>query len=122
MSQLAFSFDIEAPPAERRAPGRQGRRTPRQMGDPYYPFDAGIARQAILDALSEAGGEWVRRRALHRATGMHPQYGGTVINALAREGLIEEVGFYFGSSHPAIEGYLGQTHNYRIAQEGADHD
>ncbi len=122
MSQLAFSFDIEASPAERRAPGRQGRRMPRQLGDPYYPFDAGIARQAILDALSEAGGEWVRRRALHRATGMHPQHGGVVINALVCEGLIEEVDFYFGSSHPAIEGYLGQTHKYRIAREGKSHE
>lgn len=87
MSQLAFSFEIEAPPAERRTPGRQG-----------------------------------RRRALHRATGMHPQHGGVVINALVCEGLIEEVDFYFGSSHPAIEGYLGQTHNYRIAQEGKSHE
>lgn len=66
--------------------------------------------------------EWVRRRALHRATGMHPQHGGVVINALVCEGLIEEVDFCFGSSHPAIEGYLGQTHNYRIAQEGKSHE
>lgn len=122
MSQLAFSFDIEAPPVERRAPGRQGRRTPRRLGDPYYPPDADLARQAVLDALRKAGGEWVRRRALHRATGMHPQYGGAVINTLVREGLIEEADFYYGSSHPALEGYLGQTHNYRIAREGKSHE
>lgn len=26
------------------------------------------------------------------------------------------------SSHPAIEGCLGQTHNYRIAREGKSHE
>lgn len=110
-SQLALCFDFEPPQTKRRKP--------RQLGAPYHPFDDAEARRTILECLHKAGGEWVRRRKLHRATGMHPQHTGGVIDDLVRGGTIEEMDVHFGSNHPAITGYLGQTCDYRIAQEGA---
>ena len=110
--QLALNFDAE--------PLRPERRKLRQLGDPYYQFDAGQARQTILEQLRKAGGEWVRRRALRRATGMRPQDVGLVIAGLVNAGVLEETDTH-RIIHPA-HGFMGHTRGYRIAQEGADHD
>lgn len=120
MTQLAFSFDIEPPRAEPRA-ARQlpARRTHRQLGEPYCPFDAELASRTILEQLLKAGGEWVRRRALRRATGMHPQDVGPVIAGLVHDGVIEETDT-LPINHPA-HGFMGHTRGYRIAQEGKIH-
>lgn len=120
MSQLAFSFDIEASPVERRPPIKIDRKKPRQPGDPYCPFDAELARQTILEQLRKAGGEWVRRRALRRATGMHPQDVGPVIAELVHASVIEETDTH-RIIHPA-HGFMGHTRGYRIAQEGKSHE
>lgn len=120
MSQLAFSFDIEAAPVERRPPSKIDRKKPRLLGEPYCPFDAELASQTILEQLRKAGGEWVRRRALMRATGMRPQGVGPVIAELVHASVIEETDTH-RIIHPA-HGYMGHTRAYRIAQEGADHE
>lgn len=120
MSQLAFSFDIEADQIERRPPSKIDRKKPRQTGDPYHPFDAGLARQTILEPLRNAGGQWVRRMTLHRATGMRPHEVGRVLAELVSTGVIEE-----NKQHPIIHpmhGHMGTTRAYRIAQEGQSHE
>lgn len=84
---------------------------------PYQSFDARRARNIILDQLRRAGGGWVRRMALRRATGMRPSEVGGVLNELARTGQIE-----FTESmdiiHPS-HGFMGHTRGYRMLMEVA---
>lgn len=89
MSQLAFSFDLEPPQPERRKPSNTGRLKPRSLGDPYYPFDAELARQTILEQLRKAGGEWVGKRRVFRACGMPPSDVATLVSRMEVEGIVE---------------------------------
>lgn len=86
--------------------------TPRRA--PYAPFDAVTARSCILKKLHQAGGEWVRRMALSKATGMHPRDVSRVLAELARTGLIEETEA-MDIIHPRF-GVMGRTRGYRIIQ------
>ncbi|WP_201485851.1 hypothetical protein [Pseudomonas sp. OF001] len=104
MSQLALIFDQ---PTHRQ-----------QKPWPYLAFDPASARLAILKKL--AGGQWVRRMTLRRATGMRPQDVGRVLAELVSTGAIEE-----NEQHPIIHpmhGHMGTTRGYRIAQEGKSHE
>lgn len=89
MSQLAFSFDIEPPQSERRKPSKTGKLKPRSLGEPYYPFDAELARQTILEQLRKAGGEWVGKRRIFRGCGMHPTDVAILVSRMEDEGVVE---------------------------------
>jgi len=88
------------------------RRAPAPGREPYAPYDATKATRIILERLKNAGGKWVRRMALRRATGMCPCDVASAFSALERDGIIE-----FTASmqiiHPA-HGLMGQTRGYRI--------
>lgn len=92
-------------------------RSATQNRSPYRPFDAVIARGVILEQLRRAGGKWVRRMALRRATGMRPSEVGSVLHKLASTGLVE-----FTESieiiHPS-HGFMGHTRGYRMLREAA---
>ncbi|SEI98139.1 hypothetical protein SAMN04244579_02677 [Azotobacter beijerinckii] len=87
--QLALCLDFEPVRAERRKPRAQDRRKPRQLGEPYYPFDADLARQTILDQLRKAGGEWVSKSRIFRACGMHPGDVAALAWRMADDGMVE---------------------------------
>jgi len=80
------------------------------------PFDPAAARKIILDRLRRAGGEWVRRMALRRATGMRPSEVASVMDDLARTGLIEFTE-KMDIIHPS-HGRMGQTRGYRMPSTG----
>lgn len=83
----------------------------------YLPFDPAAARKIIVEQLRRAGGDWVRRMALRRATGMRPSEVASVLNDLASTGLIEctETMDIIHPSH----GHMGQTRGYRMPRTGA---
>lgn len=84
---------------------------------PYLPFDPAAARKIILDRLRRAGGEWVRRMALRRATGMRPSEVASLLDNLARTGLIEFTET-MDIIHPS-HGHMGQTRGYRMPSTAA---
>lgn len=84
---------------------------------PYLPFDPGAARNIILEQLRRAGGEWVRRMVIRRATGMRPSEVASVLNDLASTGLIEFTET-MDIIHPS-HGHMGQTRGYRMPSTAA---
>ncbi|HAW60900.1 MAG TPA: hypothetical protein DCX26_01015 [Pseudomonas sp.] len=84
---------------------------------PYLPFDPAAARKIILEQLHRAGGEWVRRMAIRRATGMRPSEVASLLDDLARTGLIEFTET-MDIIHPS-HGHMGQTRGYRMPSTGA---
>lgn len=88
-AQLALSFDFEPPRSTRRKPLQSDRRKPRQLGEPYHPFDAELARGIILEQLCKAGGEWVGKRRILRACGMHPADVANLVMRMEGEGAVE---------------------------------
>ena len=105
MSQLAFSFDLEPPQTRRHKPRQPDSRKPRQLGEPYYLFDAELARSIILEQLRKVGGEWVGKRRIFRACGMHPTDVAILVSRMEDEGVVE-IGQRFWPSD-----------QYRITQE-----
>lgn len=83
--------------------------------EPYATYDARAAKRIILERLQKSGGNWERRMALRRATGMRPDLVAAAFDELERAGLIE-----FNESmqiiHPA-HGFMGHTRGYRIARQ-----
>ncbi len=84
---------------------------------PYLPYDPGAARKIILEQLRRAGGQWVRRMAIRRATGMRPSEVASLLDNLARTGLIEFTE-KMDIVHPS-HGHMGQTRGYRMPSTGA---
>ena len=91
MSQLAFCFDIEVPPSPvvRRSPVKAGRKMSRQLGEPYYPFNAAVARKTILERLRLGAGEWVNKRRIFEACGMPPSDVVALVRRMKAEGLVQ---------------------------------
>lgn len=87
--QLALCLEVDPPRAERRKPQPPDRRKPRQLGEPYYPFDADLASQTILEQLRKSGGEWVSKNQIFRACGMHPSDVAALAWRMADDGLVE---------------------------------
>lgn len=83
----------------------------------YLPFDPAAARKIIVERLRRADGDWVRRMALRRATGMRPSEVAIVLNDLASTGLIEFTEA-MDIIHPS-HGHMGQTRGYRMPSMGA---
>lgn len=83
--------------------------------EPYATYDARTAKRIILERLQKSGGDWVRRMALRRATGMRPDLVAAAFDELTRAGLIE-----FNEAmqiiHPA-HGPMGHTRGYRICHQ-----
>ncbi len=90
-------------------------RGPAKRHEPYATYDARTAKRIILERLQKSGGDWVRRMALRRATGMRPDLVAATFDELERAGLIE-----FNKSmqiiHPA-HGFMGHTRGYRIGRQ-----
>jgi DNA-binding MarR family transcriptional regulator len=82
--------------------------------EPYAPFDSTKARQIILSRLLKAGGAWIRRRELRKATGMRPAHVSSVLRELNCAGVIERTDT-LPIVHP-MHGHMGQTTGYRIRQ------
>lgn len=82
--------------------------------EPYAPFDSTKARQIILSRLQQAGGDWVRRRELRKATGMRPAHVSSVLRELNYAGVIECTET-LPIVHP-MHGHMGQTTGYRVSQ------
>lgn len=82
--------------------------------EPYALFDGAKARQIILSRLQQAAGDWVRRRALRKATGMRPAHVSSVLSELHCAGVIECT-YTLPIIHP-MHGPMGQTTGYRIRQ------
>lgn len=101
MSQLSL-FSCRQQPANRRA-------------QPYQTFDASAAKACILKRLQQDSGEWIRRRALIKATGMRPAMVCGVLTELCRTGLIEHTET-LPLIHP-MHGHMGQTTGYRTSQQ-----
>lgn len=87
--QLALCLEVEPPRAERRKQRPQDRRNPRQLGDPYYPFDADLASQTILEQLRKSGGEWVSKRQIFRACEMPPSDVAALVLQMEDDGVVE---------------------------------
>ncbi|ASL26211.1 hypothetical protein [Azotobacter chroococcum] len=87
--QLALCLEVEPPRAERRKPQPPDRRKPRQLGDPYYPFDADLASQTILEQLRKSGGEWVSKHRIFRACGMPPSDVAALVLRMEDDGVVE---------------------------------
>ena len=88
------------------------RTAPHTNRQPYKLFDVTTARTTIIQQLLRAKGDWVRRMALRRATGMRPHEVGEILDELKHAGLIE-----FSDSmdiHHPLHGFMGQTRGYRI--------
>lgn len=92
------------------------RPAPAANRSPYLPFDPASARNIILARLRRAGGEWVRRMALRRATGMRPKDVASVLDNLLRAGQIEFTET-MAIIHP-VHGHMGQTGGYRMPSAG----
>ncbi len=72
----------------------------------------GVITVQDIQQLLRAKGDWVRRMALRRATGMRPHEVGEILDELKHAGLIE-----FSDSmdiHHPLHGFMGQTRGYRI--------
>lgn len=87
-SQLELCFDFEPLPVQRKHQPIDRRRSHR-LGEPYHPFDADLARSIILEQLRKAGGEWVGKRRIFRACGMHSTYVATLVSRMEDEGAVE---------------------------------
>lgn len=87
-NQLALCFDFEPLPVQRQHKPT-ARQRPRRPGEPYYPFNAELARSIILKQLREAGGDWVGKRQIFRACGMHPTDVAILVSHMEDEGLVE---------------------------------
>lgn len=90
-------------------------RAPAKRHEPYATYDARAAKRIILERLQKSGGNWVRRMALRRATGMRPELVAAVFEELTRAGLIEfnEAMQIIHSAH----GPMGHTRGYRICNQ-----